>query len=85
LFQPVSAIERIARVTNPNLSNRGVAYTRSVTKVWIGFFIINAGVAAYTAFGSREIWAAYNGFISYILVATLILGERIVRKRMRVQ
>jgi uncharacterized membrane protein len=37
-------------------------------------------VAAYTAlFSTLAVWAWYNGLISYLLIATLLAGERIFR------
>ena len=52
-----------------------------MTIVWCCFFIINGGIAAYTTFFcSREVWALYNGGISYALMGTLFVVEYIIRK-----
>ncbi len=82
LAHPPSAAERFARAANPNeqFDDRKRAYTRRVTQVWVGFFLGNASLAAYTAFGaSLEIWALYNGLISYLLIGLLFSGEYAIR------
>lgn len=57
------------------------SYCKKVTVVWCCFFIINGGIAAYTTFFcSREVWALYNGGISYVLMGTLFVVEFIIRK-----
>lgn len=76
LWQPQTFVERIARITEPNLSSAGVNYTRKVTYIWCAFFIFNGSIALYTAFySSLEVWTIYNGFISYLLMGTLFASE----------
>lgn len=80
LLRPPSMIERLARRQHPNLSETGVRYTRRVTQVWCAFFIVNCGIALYTAaFASDRIWALYNGMIAYIAMAALFAGEWLLR------
>lgn len=75
-----SAIERLARLEEPDLPPEGVAYTRTLTKVWCGFFLLNGLTAATTAaWGDPRLWAWYNGVIAYVLIAVLLLGERCLR------
>ncbi|MFT4020477.1 MAG: Clp protease [Acinetobacter sp.] len=82
LWRPPSMIERFARVFEPELPESGVRWTRRVTQVWCLFFIINGGVALYSAlFSSMQFWVFYNGCISYLLMGALFLGEFILRKR----
>jgi len=82
LYWPPSAIERIARLQHPNLPPRGVAYTRKVTEVWCGFFIVNGGLALITSlWASERIWALYNGLIAYGLMGVLFAGEWLVRRQ----
>lgn len=84
LARPPSAIERLARLTEPDLPPQAVAYTRRVTQVWCGFFIVNGGIAlATTLWASNAVWALYNGLISYGLMGTLFAGEWLVRRRVR--
>lgn len=84
LAHPPSAIERLARLAEPDLPPAGVAYTRRVTQVWCGFFVLNGAVALWTALrASNEAWALYNGFISYLLMGLLFAGEWLVRRRVR--
>lgn len=50
--------------------------------VWCGFFVVNAAIALYTVvFAPMKIWVIYNGFISYVLMGILFLGEFVLRKR----
>lgn len=81
LLKPPSMIERFARLLEPDLPESGVQWTRKVTIVWCIFFSLNASMALLTVFASTQLWVIYNGFISYVLMGILLLGEFILRKR----
>jgi len=82
LKSPPSMIERFARLHEPTLTAAGVRYTRQVTQVWCGFFVLNGCMAVFTAlYASRETWSLYNGFIAYILMGVMFAGEWLVRRR----
>lgn len=82
LRHPPSAVERIARLREPNFPPEAVAYTRKVTMVWCLFFVCNGGIALVTAlWASDRVWAAYNGLIAYVLMGLLFAGEWLVRQR----
>ena len=82
LLSPPSFVERIARLREPDLPPRAVAYTRRVTWVWSIFFVVNGSIAAFTAlYASDAVWALYNGFIAYLLIGALAGGEWLVRRR----
>ncbi len=84
LVSPPSLIERIARLTEPDLPPAGVEYTRRVTQVWCVFFVFNGAIALATAlWASPAIWSLYNGVISYLLMGLLFGGEYLVRLRFR--
>jgi uncharacterized membrane protein len=81
LVNPPTMVERFARRQHPDLAPERVRYTRRVTEAWCLFFVLNGAIAAYTAvYSSREIWAIYNGFVAYLLMGTLLVAERIVRR-----
>lgn len=88
LYKPPSVVEIIARL-HDDLDDHGIAYTRRVTMVWCGFFVLNAGVACLTIFHENpEVWVLYNGLISYLLMGLLMAGEfavRVVIKRRKTQ
>lgn len=74
-------IERFARLQHADLPPRGVAWCRGVTKVWVGFFAVNALVSAILAIAAPfEWWATYCGGIAYGLVGALMAGEWILRR-----
>ncbi len=80
LRSPPTIIERMARMTEPDLPESGVRYTRAVTRLWIGFFIFNGCVALGTAvWASDEVWILYNGVVAYLLMGVLFAGEWLVR------
>ncbi|WP_428773801.1 hypothetical protein [Vibrio sp.] len=83
LRQPRTIIERLARLQEPDLPASGVRYTRTVTKVWCGYFIINGSIALYTCFQPLATWTLYNGLISYLLAGALFFIEWIVRQYVR--
>ncbi|WP_239709092.1 hypothetical protein [Luteibacter sp. 9133] len=77
-------IERIARVTEPDLPPVAVAYTRKVTWVWVGFFFLNGTASALLAgWGPLSWWTFYNGILAYSVMGVLFLGEWILRQRLR--
>ncbi len=81
LYKPPTVVESIARKQHGELPPEGIAYTRKVTIAWCIFFIINGCVSLWTAFLSHETWVLYNGLIAYILMALLMGGEYLVRRR----
>ncbi|WP_417834634.1 hypothetical protein [Thalassospira xiamenensis] len=84
LFTDRPMVERLARLKMPDLDDYSIAYTRKLTKVWIGFFAVNAMIATWTAlYASMEIWTLYNGFLSYVLIGILFIGEWPVRRILR--
>jgi uncharacterized membrane protein len=81
---PPTVIERLARISDPELPATGIVYTRRVTQVWCGFFVINGAIALATCLiGDITLWTLYNGGISYLLMAGLMGGEWLVRRRVR--
>lgn len=84
LVHPPSAVERLARLREPNLPLAAVAYTRKVTQVWCVFFALNGLVALATAlWASDAVWTLYNGLVSYVLMGTVAGVEWLVRRRVR--
>ena len=84
LIRPPTVIERLARIRIPDMPDAAIRYTRKVTIVWCGFFAINGCIALYTAlYSSLEVWALYNGAISYALMGFLFAGEYLIRRRVQ--
>ncbi len=82
LLSPPSIVERLARMRDPELSPAGVAYATRVTWAWCFLFVFNGSLATITAlWTSDEIWVLYNGFIAYLLIAALAVGEWLLRQR----
>ncbi|MES2205803.1 MAG: hypothetical protein V4525_03280 [Pseudomonadota bacterium] len=80
LFYPPSMIERFARLSKKELPSTAIFYTRKVTYIWCGFFIININFSLITVFCfSKKYWLIYNGFVSYLLMGLLMGGEWIYR------
>lgn len=77
-------VERLARVTEPDLPPEAVAYTRRVTQAWCLFFLANGAVAAATAvWWPTTAWAWYNGFVAYLLIGAMFAGEWLLRRRLK--
>lgn len=84
LLSGMPIIERLARLTEPELPPVAVRYTRQVTWLWLGFFIFNATVAAALAlWAPLAWWTLYTGLIAYLLMGVLFAGEWLVRQRVR--
>lgn len=84
LATPVSAIERMARLSGQQFPAVASAYMRTVTQVWCGFFVVNGALALGTAlWASEAVWSLYTGLVSYILMGVLFGGEYLVRLRFK--
>lgn len=81
LLDQESIIERFARLQNPELPDKAIAYTRHLTVIWCAFFIVNGGIALWTVLcASDQVWAIYNGAVAYALMGCLFVGEWLYRK-----
>ena len=79
-----SMVERLARLREPELPPAAIVYTRKVTMVWCGFFVLNGSMAMATAlWASDRVWSLYNGVIAYALMAVLFGAEFLVRLRFK--
>lgn len=84
LYSGMPIIERLARLSEPELPPAAVRYTRQVTWVWVGYFIVNAGIASALAlWAPLSWWTLYTGFIAYLLMGLLFAGEWLIRQRVR--
>jgi uncharacterized membrane protein len=84
LFYPPTVVERLARLEDPQLPSKGVAYTKKVTQVWSVFFLFNTVVSLVTVYyGDHWLWSLYNGFIFYLLMGLLMSIEMVVRRKVR--
>lgn len=80
-LQRETTVERIARAGGEELPPEGVAYCRTVTAVWCGFFLLNAAISLELALaGSQRAWALYTGLVAYVLMGLLFAGEYLVRQ-----
>jgi uncharacterized membrane protein len=84
ILHPPTIIEKLARLKTPDLSPQAIKYTKIVTFVWCGFFVINGLIALWTAlFASVKIWTIYNGCLSYIFIGIIFGSEFICRQRVK--
>lgn len=80
LWSDQPMVERFARLQVPDLPEAEVAYTRSVTRVWCVFFVINGSIALVLALmDDIEAWALFTGLISYLLIGALFAVEYVYR------
>lgn len=71
---------RIVRARKIPLSKHGPKYLGNLTAVWASFFAANGMISIWTTTLSIATWTAYNGLISYFLIATLVTGEWVFRR-----
>ena len=84
LRYPPTIIERLARQEDPDLPPKGVIYTRKVTLVWSGFFLLNASLSLFTIwYGDPWLWSLYNGGIFYVLMGLLMAIEMFIRRKVK--
>jgi uncharacterized membrane protein len=83
LRTPPSLVERMARITHPDIPEEAVRWCRRWTEIWCVFFAVNAAISIWSAVAaSREVWAIYNGFIVYLAMGTLLGGEWLLRRHL---
>lgn len=76
--------ERLARLSEPELPEKAVRYTRQVTIAWSVFFLCNGLLAAaLTLWAPLSWWTLYNGLIAYGLMGLLFAIEWLLRQRVR--
>lgn len=84
LFSRMPLIERLARWREGELTEAGVHYTRRVTQVWCGFFIVNGAISLWTCLhGDIHLWTLWNGMLSYLAMGALFAIEWLIRQRVK--
>lgn len=84
LIYPPPIIERLARLEDPDLPEKGIRYTRTVTQVWSIFFFCNTMISAFTVwYDNHWLWSIYNGCIFYILMGLLMAIEMLIRRKVK--
>jgi uncharacterized membrane protein len=79
-----SFVEKLARITEPDLPEKAVIYTRKVTQTWCVFFAVNATLSLITVLMKNdELWFWYNGVLAYVFIGMLMAGEWLVRQRVK--
>lgn len=78
-------VQKFAEITRKEegpLPPQVLGYTHNVTVIWTALFAFNTVVSTLTVYiGDYEIWAVYNGFISYLIVGSLFAGEYLYRRK----
>lgn len=75
-----SMIERLAKLMPTPPPPEATPYLNKVTIVWCAFFLINGIISLYSAFfASTETWTLYNGFLSYMVMGVIFVGEFAIR------
>ncbi len=82
LFGPGEAlITRFARMTEGELSDRKVRYTRKVTIAWTAFFVANALLSSLLfLFAPIAVWSLYANVLTLPIVAAMFAAEFAVRQ-----
>jgi uncharacterized membrane protein len=69
-------ISRFARMEQATLTPELARYTRTLTAIWCGFFLLMAALSASLAlWASFALWALFTNLVNYLLIAVLLLGE----------
>lgn len=85
LFHGPTMIYRFATLRDTSIASSAEkekieAHCRKVTVIWCVFFIVNAAVSVVTIALGDVVWSVYNGFVSYVVIGVLFMGEIIYRK-----
>ena len=72
----------LAEAIPPHILPEGaLPYCRKLTAVWCGVLLANGAVATATVFAPRWVWFTWNCALSYVLMGTVVLLERGIRRR----
>lgn len=72
----VPMIERFARAERGTLGPDLAAYARTLTGVWVAFFVSAAALAlALAAWGNLRAWLAFTSAGNYLAALALFVGE----------
>jgi len=74
-----SLLLRVVRARGVQIGDHVPRYLYRLTALWTVFFALNGMIAIWTITESMEVWALYNGLISYFIVAALIGVEWLFR------
>lgn len=76
-----SLIEVLAtRKEGRELSRNEASYCHRLTIIWTLFMLMLTGASLFTAIkGDLRLWSLFNGFISYVLILSLLIGELLFR------
>lgn len=76
-------VEAIARRRGEVLDEEGIAYCRKVNKCWIAFLGVHFLLTVASIFAPIGVWAFYNGFLAYVLIASMFAGEWLYRRKVK--
>lgn len=75
-------VTRIASQLEGPLSPRALAYTRSVTWLWVGVFALLGLGSLYLALAaSVELWSLFTNGLNYLLIGLVFVAEFMVRRQ----
>ncbi len=70
-----------ARAIRGELSPTLVDYTRKVTWMWSGLFLLMAALSLGLAvFASAVMWSTFTNFLNYVIVGCVFIGEFLMRR-----
>ena len=74
-------VTAIALAVRGSLSQALLRYTRGVTAMWCGFFLVLAlWSALLAAFASPALWSLFTNLLNYLLIAVLFVAEFVYRQ-----
>ncbi len=80
LFFKPCLILRFAKLKHQDISAAGEVYCRRLNILWVLILYLNAVVSvAVTLAGDMELWALYNGLLSYVLLLSFAGLEYLYR------
>ena len=81
LISPPSMIARYADALGAELSSEEHRYCKTVTIIWVVFFVANGTVTGVLAMEDMfQYWTLYTGLLSYMIIGTLFGGEFLIRR-----
>ena len=80
-FYPPCLVLRIAKKMEPDMPLEAESYCKVVNNIWIVILALNTAISFWTvAQNNLALWSWYNGFVSYLLIATFMVIEYCVRR-----
>jgi uncharacterized membrane protein len=76
IFKPCVVVRIAQAQEGKAISENGLYYCNNLNKCWVFILYFNSAISFFLAwYGLMDAWAAFNGFISYLMIFSFVAIE----------